>query len=100
MAWLPYTGQGGLAGWGAPPQLHAGDVSGLAQAIYNRNRQQQQDVIGSVTDIIKQRERDKMANQLMQTFPQYGLEPSPFTGQGEEGLKSYGTLAQAIQERQ
>ena len=86
MPWLPEYGQG-LAGWGQPPQLHAGDISGvLGDILRNRIAQQQlqQEQVNKVADLMAQREKEQLLATLQRerTAAEYPT-PVPITIDGQ-----------------
>jgi hypothetical protein len=72
MAWLPYTGEGGLAGWGQPTLFHEPDISGIATALLRQKmgereqvQQAGQQVLQSLGTLMQQRRQDQMAQALL-----------------------------------
>ncbi len=73
MPWLQVNPEGGLAGWGAPPALHGGDVSSLANAIALMRQHQTENTVKSIADAIKTYSGHKEDDAYLQALQNAGL---------------------------
>ena len=97
MAWLQVNPEGGLAGWGAPPQLHGGDVSSLANAIALLRQHQTENVTKSISDAIREEAARRAGNAFIQQAQNADLVPAGDYGQGLVGAQGAENIAKLIQ---
>jgi len=100
MPWLPYSGEGGLVGWGQPPNLVAQPIAGVAEVIRRQREDaylEQQQQAKELRDTIQQIQRDRAANALTKIYGQQGLIPQEMADaeQGQTGLAAANLYMQA-----
>jgi|ERR1041385_7834665 hypothetical protein len=99
MAWLPFNGEGALTGWGPPPQLHGGNVEGIASALLAARIKQQQLVQDSLQQAMKDYQSNRAGNAILQQAGAMGLpEAGALQGTGMEGAKGYESLAALMEQ--
>src|SRR5437762_531727 len=83
--------EGGLAGWGPPPHLEAGNISGLVSTLVGerlKRQQQLQQAMEGIGQIMQQRKYDQIANAAAdQLAGQAGITAPPMTGTTGEGTE-------------
>ena len=85
MPWLPYTGQGGLLGWGPEPQLHAQPIGEVARAIMAQRaleQQRMQQGLSSLSKAIQDARTNQVADALTRQYEAQGLIPQGMGGVG------------------
>jgi hypothetical protein len=102
MPWNYGNPGGGLAGWGAPPQLHGQDINSLANAIALMRQRQTENTTKSIADSIREAQAHGAANAYISQLQSSGLIPEgPLSGMGAVGAQGAESLAKLIElERQ
>src|SRR5207248_4942917 len=81
--------EGGLAGWGPPPHLEAGNISGIVSTLVGerlKRQQQLQQAMEGLGQVMQQRKYDQIANAAAdQLAGQAGVTAPPMTGTTGEG---------------
>lgn len=98
MPWLPYTGQGGLVGWGSPPDLRATPASDLIRSIWamrEKQREQVADIPQTLAQAIAEVQRNRISDALTSQYEKEGIIPQGFGGRG--GLTGLGAANQYMQ---
>src|SRR6266699_707090 len=91
MPWVTANPEGGLAGWGAPPHLEAGNISGIVSTLVSerlKREQQFQQGLAQLGQVMQQRKYDQIANAAAdQLASQSGISAPPMTGAAGEGTE-------------